>query len=82
MGRTEQGNAWRFRDDLSATTVEKLDRLCQAEPVTSDLASQPQHYAAIRAVLQEQAPIENEYRGPAYWISQDSPPPAHVALDF
>jgi len=80
MGRTAQSNLWRFRDDLPAATVEKLDRLCQAEPVSADLASLPQNYAAIRSVLQEHAPIENEYRGPAYWIPQDSPTSAHVVL--
>lgn len=80
MGRTYHGNFWRFRYDLPAVTVEKLNRLCQAEPLTTDLASPPQHYAAIKAVLEEQAPLQDEYRGPAYWIPEDSPTPAHVVL--
>ncbi|CAN5711283.1 N/A [soil metagenome] len=80
MGRTHAGNVWRFRYDLPAATVEKLERLCQAEPLTSDLASLPQNYAALRALLQEHAPIKNEYRGPAYWIPEDSEPAVPVVL--
>jgi RimJ/RimL family protein N-acetyltransferase len=70
MGRTPQGNFWRFRYDLPAGVVEQLDALCQSEPITADLASTPQNYAAIKAVLAEYAPIQDEYRGPAYWIPE------------
>lgn len=83
MGRTLHGNFWRFRHDLPAEVVEALDRLCRAEPVVAaldDLAQPPRNQAAIHAVLQDHAPIEREYRGPAYWITQDSPVPPHVVL--
>lgn len=80
MGRTRDGNLWRFRHDLPAATVEQLNRLCRAEPVTADLASPPRAYAAIRAVLHDHAPIAGEYRGPAYWIAEDSPPSASGVL--
>ncbi|MEZ4736561.1 MAG: GNAT family N-acetyltransferase [Caldilineaceae bacterium] len=80
LGRTPSGNQWRFRHDLPAAIVAQLEALCQAEPVTSDLHDQPQHYAAIKAVLAAQAPIEAEYRGPAYWIPADVTSPPEVVL--
>ena len=80
MGRTRQGNIWRFRHDLPADTTARLDRLCQAEPLATDLASPPQNYAAIKAVLEDHAPIAREYRGPAYWVAEDTQPAMPVVL--
>ncbi|HET9222903.1 MAG TPA: GNAT family N-acetyltransferase [Roseiflexaceae bacterium] len=80
MGRTLQGNLWRFRYDLPAAIVEQLEALCRAEPVSAELASPPLHYQAIRAVLQSHAPIEGEYRGPAYRVPDNVQPPAGITL--
>lgn len=68
MGRTAEGNRWRFRHDLPGDLIDALDPLCQSEPTCSEFVSLPQNYAAIRAVLEKHAPIQQEYRGPAYWI--------------
>src|SRR5262245_15033427 len=80
MGRTAQGNLWRFRYDLPAATVEQLKALCRSEPISADLAQAPIHYDAIRAVLQAQAPIEKEHRGPAYRVPDSVQAPASVVL--
>ncbi|MCC6455625.1 MAG: GNAT family N-acetyltransferase [Caldilineaceae bacterium] len=82
MGRTLHKNLWRFRYDLPATTIEKLDELCQSEPLAVDLASPPQNEAAIKAVLDEHRalPAQKEYRGPAYWIPDGNPVPAHAVI--
>lgn len=80
MGRTHRGNRWRFRHDLPADVVEELDRLCCTEPVTTDLANPPRGYAAIRAVLQRHSPVMQDYRGPAYWIAEDTQPWSPVVL--
>jgi len=80
MGRTPEGHCWRFRYDLPAEVVAQLELLCRSEPVTADLQALPQNYAAIKAVLTVQAPIESEYRGPAYWIPESVTPPSHVVL--
>jgi hypothetical protein len=71
MGRTRTGNVWRYRHDLPPDLIHELERLCQEEPVASDSASLPQWHEAIRAVLQEHAPIEEEYRGPAFVVPKD-----------
>lgn len=82
MGRTNEGNSWRFRYDLSADLVAQLEVFCQSEPVAADLAALPQNYASIKALLAAQAPIESEYRGPAYWIPEEvTAPPNALLLD-
>ena len=68
MGRTREGNCWRFRHDLPNDVIELLQQLSHSEPNHSEFAGHPQNYAAIRAVLENHAPIQKEYRGPAYWI--------------
>jgi len=80
MGRTPQGNLWRFRHDLPAEIAQQLEALCRSEPVGADLAHAPLRYDAIRAVLQAQAPIEEEFRGPAYRIPDGVQPPSGVLL--
>lgn len=80
VGRTTAGNGWRVRHDLPAALVAQLEALCQAEPVSADLQTPPQNYDAIKALLATQAPIETEYRGPAYWIPERVTPPAQVVL--
>jgi hypothetical protein len=82
MGRTNEGNRWRFRYDLPADLVTQLEALCQSEAITADLEALPQNYAAIKAVLAAAAPLESEYRGPAYWIPERvTASPAAVLLD-
>lgn len=80
MGRTNAGNRWRFRYDLPADLVAQLEALCQSEPVTTDLETLPQSYAAIKAVLAAWEPIKNEYRGPAYLIPEAVTAPPHAVL--
>jgi hypothetical protein len=80
MGRTAQGNRWRFRYDMPDALVAQIDALCRQEPSSSDLARPPLHYAAIRAALQAQSPIEDEYRGPAYRVPDGMRMPNGVTL--
>lgn len=80
LGRTTQGNVWRMRHDLPASLADHLDRLCRAEPVNSDLTGPPHHAAEIRQALHAHGTLAREYSGPAYWIEQESPVPAHVTL--
>ncbi|HEU4322763.1 MAG TPA: GNAT family N-acetyltransferase [Roseiflexaceae bacterium] len=81
MVRTSTGNSWRFRHDLPAPLVGQLDALCRAEPLPADLRPEPLAAARIRAALAEHAPVDDEYRGPAYWIpASDAAPPAEAVL--
>lgn len=80
MGRTAEGNLWRFRHDLPAALVAQLEQLCQAEPITENLANPPQQHAAIKTLLQTAGGTEDEYRGPAYWIPDTVQPVDNAIL--
>ena len=80
MGRTLQGNQWRFHHALPTATVAALEMLCQSEPITTDLRQPPRNAAAISAILQDHAPIRDEYRGPAYLVPADSVSPQQATL--
>lgn len=79
LGRTSEGNLWRFRADLPREAIERLDTLCRAEPLRSPQPSPPEHYDEIRAVLGSYAPIAGEYRGPAYLLPPIAQAPPQVA---
>ena len=69
LGRTEQGNLWRFRNDLPPQLCDELNSLCQTEPfATSD---RPRHEAEYIRILSRHAPIERIWLGPAYWFAND-----------
>jgi hypothetical protein len=68
MGRTTEGNIWRFRHDLPDDVVHALEQVCRTEPAAQRGAAPPLHAAAIRATLHAHAPSTREDRGPAYWI--------------
>jgi GNAT superfamily N-acetyltransferase len=84
MGRTSQGNFWRFRHDLLPALVEEIDDLCRSEPVTDTLTNPLYCYSAIRARLNSVVPFssQREFRGPAYYIpdgaGRDHPRAAEV----
>ncbi len=68
MGRTLEGNIWRFREDLPDALVAELDAVCKSEPIANNLCELPQTPDRIRALLHGHAPVTHEERGPAFWI--------------
>jgi RimJ/RimL family protein N-acetyltransferase len=66
LGRTEQGNVWRFRYDLPHKLCTDLKALCKTEPCTT--ADRPRHEAAYRRLLAAHSPVERIWFGPAYWF--------------
>ncbi len=69
MLRSQAGNRWCFRHDLPRELVTELDALCHKEPSVREWNQPHQHGEAIRALLNQHAPIEREYCGPAYYVS-------------
>jgi RimJ/RimL family protein N-acetyltransferase len=66
VGRTAEGNLWRFRHDLPDTLVRDLDRMLASEPTVTDLR-QPLHcFDRLRDALAAHAPIAGMYEGPAW----------------
>jgi hypothetical protein len=71
LGRTTQGNIWRFRHDLPETIREALTAVCIQEPLTDE--KQPLYEAEYLRILAAQAPITQVWRGPAYWFAKCTP---------
>ena len=67
LGRTEQGNIWRFRDDLPERLCDELTALCQIEP--AKISERPKHETEYVRILSANAPISQIWFGPAYWFA-------------
>lgn len=67
LGRTRAGNVWRFRADLPENLCEELSALCADEPpVTTEFKEPPRHAERYARLLENHAPVQEIYGGPAY----------------
>ncbi|MDE2933752.1 MAG: GNAT family N-acetyltransferase [Chloroflexota bacterium] len=80
LGRTPDGNRWRFRGDLPDDLVEPLEALCAAEPPATDLRAPPCHGERYRELLAAHAPVAEAWSGPAYHFPEELPPTASEVL--
>lgn len=74
VGRTLEGDLWRFRHDLPATLAGTLDRVLAMEPTATDLRQPLVCFEQVRDILAAHAPITSTYAGPAWWC------PAGISL--
>jgi RimJ/RimL family protein N-acetyltransferase len=65
LGRTKEGNLWRFGSDLSDSLVEKLEALCKQEPIVQNLQAKPLHFETYLQLLEPQ----HLWSGPAYYFA-------------
>src|SRR5688572_9684404 len=70
LGRTREGNLWRFRADLPEILIEELEALCVDEPVGKEFHSTPRHIAAYVRLLETHAPVQEPWMGPAYHFTE------------
>jgi RimJ/RimL family protein N-acetyltransferase len=70
LGRTREGNVWRFRADLPETLIEPLKELCVDEPVSQALNSKPRHVEDYLRLLETHAPVQTIWQGPAYQFTE------------
>ena len=75
LGRTADGNRWRFRDDVPDGLAATLEALSAEEPVVADLRDPPHHDARYRNLLAGHAPVGEVWAGPAYRFPADLPRP-------
>lgn len=67
LGRTCEGNIWRFRADLPDKLCEELDALCADEPpVNAELNEPPRHLETFVRLLENNAPVQNVSNNLAY----------------
>ncbi|MGH7429710.1 MAG: GNAT family N-acetyltransferase [Candidatus Methylomirabilaceae bacterium] len=82
LGRTPDGNVWRFRHDLDATTVVELEALCLQVPLGMDTALPQSAIETFASILNRQQPLQRTWAGPAYRFPQiaDVEPAAAVRV--
>lgn len=68
LGRTRDGNVWRFREDLSAAVANELERLCREEPALSAPRQRPVMFDALMAVLVAHDPGVEVWEGPTWHV--------------
>ena len=74
LGRTPDGNRWRFRDDVPDDLAARLDTLSAEEPVVADLRRPPRHEARYRDLLAGHVSAGEVWSGPAYRFPPELPP--------
>ena len=66
LGRTREGNVWRFRKDLPTEILVKLDELAASEPVSSRFNDNPVHFKDYQRILETHSRVSSIWIGPAY----------------
>jgi hypothetical protein len=72
MGRSAEGNVWGVRHDVDPAIKIELDRLCRTEPKI-DAPAVGRLPACRERIVGLLAPIEFEWRGPAYVLPNELP---------
>jgi GNAT superfamily N-acetyltransferase len=78
VGRTVEGNLWRFRHDLPPTLVRTLDGLLAVEPTSTNLRQPLACFDHLQDALAVHAPIRGIYDGPAWWCPEGIAPPRPI----
>jgi RimJ/RimL family protein N-acetyltransferase len=78
LGRSREGNLWRFRADLSEMLIEELEALCANEPVDQALNSKPRYFEDYMRLLETHTPVQNIWQGPTYQFTQYLEPSRQV----
>jgi RimJ/RimL family protein N-acetyltransferase len=80
LGRSAEGNVWAVRTDVDAATCAAIERLCAAEPVMGMFREDagPRCRDGVIELLSQCAPIEAEWRGPAFVLPVDPPDDARA----
>lgn len=78
LGRTREGNVWRFRAGLPDKVVDELDAICRDEPIGFEWGSSPLRADELLRVLESHSPVDGIESGPAYCFGQIVEPGIHL----
>ena len=78
LGRTREGNVWRFRADLPEPLCEELDALCSSEPPDIKFDEPPRNLEALTQLLEDHAPVQKVSSGPAYRFTEYPTPTKEI----
>jgi GNAT superfamily N-acetyltransferase len=68
LARTRLGNLWRLRSDLEPAVAIRLATLAGKEPALGDPVVPPEREEFLRRALEQSAPIEAHWTGPAFGL--------------
>jgi RimJ/RimL family protein N-acetyltransferase len=78
LGRTAEGNVWRFRRDLQVALVRELEAILESEPMGGDLPQRPATFDRLCSALSVHEPISNIWQGPAWYVPSTVQPTASI----
>ena len=78
FGCTREGSICRFRHDLPGNVVAQLKEVAAAEPMPVNSEKIPKNHKQFKDILQNHAPIERVWIGPAYRFPEHITPPTNV----
>lgn len=74
LGRTREGNEWRFRADLPEELVEALEAACREETPGQEFLVPPHGAPTFEELLAQSTPITRRWAGPAFRFAHDVNP--------
>ena len=72
LGRTAEGNVWRFRHDVSAGLIRELEIACRVEAVAENASAEQVRSRPYEVLLAQDAPVQSVWAGPAYRFPRPS----------
>lgn len=78
FGYTNEGSICRFRQDLPDNIVTQLKEVAAAELMLMNSQKIPRNHRQFKNILQNHAPIEQVWVGPAYRFPEQIAPPTNV----
>lgn len=78
LGRTKEGNLWRFRADLPELLIQQIETLCIDEPVGDEFHRELRHFEEYVRLLEAHAPVQEIGMGPAYQFTHFFEPTRRV----
>jgi RimJ/RimL family protein N-acetyltransferase len=82
LGRTREGNVWRFRAGLPENLCAELDALCADEPpLSAEFDEPPRHFETYVRLLESNAPAQKPESGPAYHFPEDLMSPSRRLIE-
>ena len=78
LGYTNEGSICRFRQDLPDNIVTQLKEVAATESMLMNSQKIPRNHRQFKNILQNHAPIERVWVGPAYRFPEQIVPPTNV----